>query len=314
MKWFLGIDGGATKTEACITNEYVDKIALAYSGPSNYQTVGIKRAIKNIEKATIQACRAVNIEPPVDYACIALAGINSPLDYETMISELSKLDLFAKLRVIHDGEAALYAATRGKKGIIVILGTGSLVAAYDNKGNYIRACNWGHLLGDEGSAYRIVIKTFSRILKGYDGRLSKIKTQYEILEILKIKNPSDLASIVYTKMNNEDIAKLAPFIIQKAMEDEEILKILENEAEQVAECVKVIHEKTGWDEVYLTGGLTKNFFYVNLVEKEIKKKINNIKIKILEVKPILGTILLMFDEEKIQEENAKKVYEILLKF
>jgi len=307
MKWLLGIDGGATKTEAILIDEKLEKIALTYVGPSNYQTVGLRKAIKNIEKATLQVCHSLGISPPIDIACIALAGINSKLDYKNLMRELSKIPLWIKLKLVHDGEAALYAASMCKGGIIVILGTGSLVAAYDKTNKYIRSCNWGHLLGDEGSAYRIAIRALSRLLKGYDGRMERLKTEKEILKALNIEEPTDIASLLYTEWNNEDVARLTPVILEKAKEDEELLKIIEEEAYNIAECVKIISEKTGWKEVYLTGGLSKNHLYASLVEKKIKSLIKDAVVKVLEVKPILGAIGIAMKEEGLSEDEYKRL-------
>ncbi|SRR5579875_1085796 len=314
MKWLLAIDGGGTKTESVLINDNLDKVAIGYAGPSNYQTIGMKRAIRNIEKAAFQVFKTLGVSQPVDIACVALAGINSKLDYENILKELVKQELWIKLKIVHDGEAALYAATRGKGGIIVILGTGSLVAAYDKSNHYIRCCDWGHLVGDEGSAYRIAIRALSRLLKGYDGRMSRLKSEKEILDALNIEDPSEIASILYTRLNNEDVARLSRLIIEKSDEDEELMKIIEEEARSISECIKTVMEKTGWKDVFLTGGLSKNPKYVNIVEKEIKMLIEEANVRVLEVKPVLGALGLAMKEEGMKEYEYEKVVEKLAGF
>lgn len=298
MAYILAIDGGATKTKAAIFDEKKRLLGEGLSGPSNYQTVGIKKAIKNIEKAIKNACHNSKIYPPFDIACIALAGINSEIDYENLIIYLSKLNYYVRLRLVHDGQAALYAANEKGKGIIVILGTGSLVASFDEKGNYVRACNWGHYFGDEGSAFRIACRVINEMLKGYDGRKKRLKIENEILKFFKIKEPSEIASIAYTKLSNEDIAKLAPFVIERANEEESVMKILEEEANSIAEGVLSIHKKTGNQEVYLTGGLTKQkeSIYLKLVIDKIKEKNPKFNVSISEKDPLLGCLRIALKE------------------
>ncbi len=306
MKYFLGVDGGATKTEAIVVDEEVERIGIGFAGPSNYQTIGLQRASKNIAKAILEACNMLKIKCPLDSACIALAGLNSKLDYEILIQELSKLDLYVKFRLIHDGQAALHANTKGKKGIVVILGTGSLVAGYDDEGKYVRACNWGHLLGDEGSAYRIAIKTLARILRGYDCRASRLNIEEKILKVLGIEDPSEITTLVNTKLNNEDIAKLAPFIIENA--NEEVIEILKEEAIAISECVKTIHDKVKSREIFLTGGLTMGKhtkLYINIVKEEILKRVSGAKIKVSNLKPVIGSLMIAFEEENMKLENKK---------
>jgi N-acetylglucosamine kinase-like BadF-type ATPase len=129
-----------------------------------------------------------------------------------------------------------------------------LVAAYDNKWNYIRAGNWGHIIGDEGSAYRIAVKTLNYVMKIYDGRLKYSPIIDEITKILKIKDCSEISTIVYTDLKNEDIARLAPFAIQFATKDNFLYKIIKEEAEEIAMAVKAVYLKTKYSNVYVTGG------------------------------------------------------------
>jgi len=310
MKYYLAVDGGGSKTLALITNDSLEILSLGNSGPSNYQSVGIEEAIKNIEDAILKAKKSINFNYVFTSACFSLAGINSGVDYKRMLKRIAEKHYASKIKIVHDGEAALHATTLGKKGIIVILGTGSLVAGYDEKGNYYRSCDWGHILGDEGSAYRISIKVLSLILKGYDGRIPIPIIGYEIAKLIKIKSFDEIASYVYTDWKVKDIAKLASFIIGRAEKDRQIYEILREEADEISEGVKVISEKTKSKDVYLTGGIVstiKNKIYIDLIKEMITSKIPDAKIKIVKMSSLLGAVVIAYkmDELNFDEKSLK---------
>ena len=55
-RYYLGVDGGATKTEALITDVNERVLGRGTAGPGNHQTAGIATAKRNI-LATIQQAR-----------------------------------------------------------------------------------------------------------------------------------------------------------------------------------------------------------------------------------------------------------------
>jgi len=312
MVYYLAIDGGATKTEAVIINDNLKVLGYSKTGPSNYHTVGIDKAIENIIKAIVNASKIANIEPIFSAACIALAAINSNLDYKFLLKNLTNLNFFTKLMLIHDGEAALYCTTYGKKGIIVIVGTGSLVAGYDDEGKYYRTCNWGHILGDEGSGYRIGLKVLRAIIKGYDGRESIPLITYEIAKKFKIKSLDEISTLVHTRLSNEEIASLAPLAIKYAEKDEKIYNILKEEANEIAKCVETIYKKIRGGDVYLTGGIIlskKNKIYIEMIKEEIKKRINT-NVYETKISPVIGSLIYLMQKENIilNKNIIKNIY------
>lgn len=74
-----------------------------------------------------------------------------------------------QLCVVHDSVNALEGATAGQTGLIVIAGTGSVVSRGRNsQGRDLRVGGWGHLFGDEGSAYWIGREAVRALLGAFD--------------------------------------------------------------------------------------------------------------------------------------------------
>lgn len=302
MKYYLALDGGGSKTVCILFNNYLKIVGYGSSGVGNYQIVGLETALKNIDEAIERAKGSANFQQVITSACFSLAGINSSIDYKKMLKKIVERHYASKIRIVHDGEASLHFATLGKKGIIVILGTGSLVAGYDEKGNYYRSCNWGHLLGDEGSAYRISSRILSLILRGFDGRIAMPIIGYELARYLKIESFDEISTHVHTDWQVKDVAKLAPFIISRAAKDMQIYRILQEEANEIAIGVKAISEKVRSKEIFLTGGLVnsaRNKIYIDLVKEAIASKIKDCKIKIIKGSSLLGSALIALKEDNV---------------
>ena len=65
-----------------------------------------------------------------------------------------------RLILVNDGDLVVAAGTPEGWGVGVIAGTGSIAVARAPDGRKSRAGGWGHLIGDEGSAYGLVLAAF----------------------------------------------------------------------------------------------------------------------------------------------------------
>ena len=72
--------------------------------------------------------------------------------------------------MVNDGDLVIAAGTPEGWGIGVIAGTGSIAVGRTKDGRTARAGGWGHLIGDEGSAYRIVLDALRLVARRADGR------------------------------------------------------------------------------------------------------------------------------------------------
>src|SRR5262245_2278377 len=83
-RYFLGIDGGGTKTHAAITDSRCRILGEGYGGGGNPLRIGLEEAVAHIEQAVSEACAQAGIElGDIDFACAAIAGINHPIHYHT---------------------------------------------------------------------------------------------------------------------------------------------------------------------------------------------------------------------------------------
>jgi glucosamine kinase len=164
MPFYLGIDGGGTKTTCALADES-SILATAVAGPSNVVRVGEGKARESLQQAVREACTAAGINPTqVSFTCIGASGAGRP-DIVAIVSRALAEILPPPIEVTPDTEIALEAAFSGGPGVIVIAGTGSVAYGRNARGITARAGGWGFAISDEGSAQWIGRTAIAALLR-----------------------------------------------------------------------------------------------------------------------------------------------------
>ena len=167
MPYYLGIDGGGTKT-TCAVGDEANRLVTATAGPSNIVRVGAAQTRESLQKAVRQACAAAGIAPSeIVRTCIGGSGA-ARSELATAVRGFLAEVLSTPIDVVGDMAIALEAAFGEGPGVIVIAGTGSIAYGRDRQGNTARAGGWGFAIGDEGSAHWIGRGTLAAVLRDSD--------------------------------------------------------------------------------------------------------------------------------------------------
>src|SRR5258708_12745348 len=79
MAYYLGVDGGASKTAALVTDDTGLALGDGLAGPSNHLRVGIETAARNIERAVNKALVAANVASrEIAWTYCGIAGADHP--------------------------------------------------------------------------------------------------------------------------------------------------------------------------------------------------------------------------------------------
>ena len=169
MSFFLGIDGGGTKT-TCIVGDDHAELARAEAAGSNVIRVGEDSARDALYAAIRDACAKANVDPARIARTVAgIAGVGRP-EIRQFIVEALRGAVGGEVRVVSDAEIALYAAFGDNPGVIVIAGTGSIALGQDAslRKKTARAGGWGWAVSDEGSGPWIGRAAVAAILQARD--------------------------------------------------------------------------------------------------------------------------------------------------
>src|SRR5204862_7568768 len=114
--------------------------------------VGVASGATAIREAVDKACAAALIQrDDLVAAGVGLAGIRRKDVRARMHDALVQTLGIKNVELVSDGDIALYGATDGRPGVVVISGTGSIAVGMNRQGKRATAGGWGPVAGDEGS-------------------------------------------------------------------------------------------------------------------------------------------------------------------
>lgn len=248
QKYFIGMDGGGTKTHAVIADARGVILAEHVGDASNFQIIGVEKASVVILKLLQQCCKSVRCTPKeISVLALGLTGAGRIADQKRMATGLKKFALakkvtLKKIIVESDARIALEGAFKGSSGIILIAGTGSIAFGKDSKGNIHRVGGWGRILGDEGSGYFIGRLGLSAITMHIDGRGEKTSLTQSVAKKFGLNDQASIISAVYK--NGFDIATVAPLVLKEAEKGDEVCsEIVDIAVAELSEHIRVAEEK-----------------------------------------------------------------------
>src|SRR5713226_3666060 len=229
--YYLGVDGGASKTTALVSDENGSPLGDGLAGPSNHLRVGIETATRNIERAVNKALVAADVTSrEIVWAYCGIAGADHPAHRQEVVDSLSIFFPRGNFSVDNDARIALTGAIGFGPGVVVIAGTGSVAFGRSAEGMEARAGGWGPVIGDEGSGYAIARAGLAAILRAHDGRGPATKMT-EILKERHDMKPEDLPRFVYAQATHaDDIARFGRLVIDAAREGDEAARAILEEA------------------------------------------------------------------------------------
>lgn len=298
----IGIDGGGTKTQGVLFDESGHELLKAEFGFSNL-SIDESIAIINIKK-TIEAL--LKLRKPEDrvIAVMGISGASKLSKKEQFIKSLEKeYDLSAEL--VTDAHIAIQSIDKNENEqvIMAIGGTGSAVMLLEDN-NYQLIGGYGYLLGDEGSAYHLVIQALRDITASIDAGTEFSSLAKHMMVYMKVNNREELVNYVY-QLRKTELALHAKVISELALSsDEKAHQLLENEgkllAKQVVVAAKRFKQKTKV-RIALRGGFILNAPFVkDAFIKEISLHLSNYEMEDHPNEAVLGAYRL----------GIKKLFEV----
>jgi glucosamine kinase len=274
VPYYLGIDGGGTKTTCAVADES-HVLATATTGPSNVVRVGEAKARESLQAAVRQACAAAGIAvEDVARTCVGASGAARPEIEEAVRGFLAEI-LASPVDVVGDIEISLEAAFDEGPGVIVIAGTGSIAYARNRLGRTLRAGGWGFAVGDEGSADWIGRTAINALLRASDRspEIEHSPLAVALCNQWRANSLLDLAMIA-SSVPPPNFAEL--FRTVAASQDDIAIQVLTRAGRELAEIAEVVmtrlfeKDQTGSVLVAMIGGvfrhsaLVREIFYNEL--------------------------------------------------
>ena len=234
-KYYLGIDGGGTKTSFIIIDEENNIVYKKECGPSAIDTVTLNE-VKNV---FIEGTKDFNHK--VESVFIGLGGIaneNHILEVENIAKELPLIKENTKIKAGNDVINALYGSLGGEDGIIIIAGTGS-VSFGKNKDKIARAGGYCYQEGDAGSSYDLGYKALQHLARVIDNRYEETSFSLALKEATNCYDYSSLAAY-FISSSRTQIASLAK-VVTKNQDDKFAKRIIINAVDEILLMIKAVY-------------------------------------------------------------------------
>ena len=257
-KYYLGVDGGGTKTVFALINEQKELIYLKEVGPSSLDTIDEQQIINVIYEGT----KDINVK--VDSIFLGI-GVD-------IVKKETKIDAG------NDIISAFYGALSGEDGIVCIAGTGSVCYA-KNKDQNIRIGGINYIEGDPGSAYDLGIHALRYLAKVIDYRKKGGPFADALKDATKINNYEDITKY-FIEAKRTDIASLAKLVTENS-NDINAKKIIKDSVNELLLMIKTAFKKLhfeGETKISIIGSLgNSNTLYKTYLLEGIKKISPNLK-------------------------------------
>ncbi len=236
-RYFVGVDGGGTKTRAVLIDTAGRELARANGGPANFRAVGQEVTGRSLrEVITRVIARAGVSAAEVEGVGLGIAGAARPDGQEIVREIVRGIAPFPRVFVTHDAEAALAGGAGRRYGIVLVAGTGAMAYGINADGESRRADGWGYLLGDEGSGYWIGRMGLRAVVRACDGRGPPTR----LVETIG-PDPDELVVRVYGEFGVPQVAAIAQLVIRAADEGDLVARdILRQAGERLSESLAAV--------------------------------------------------------------------------
>lgn len=288
--YFLGIDGGGTKT----TFKLIDKSGMLlnkiFKGPSNPNDIGIEQTLAVLKDGINEVCKGIPYNKVTLFA--GLAGFGIPGDNTTVLSRF--LDKFGFFAYSSGNDIENIAALSSyDKCILVIMGTGFNVYAI-NGGTKKGFAGWGQLFDEGGCGYTLGRDAITAALSAEDG--SGCPTLLTDLFIKRIGQTAGAHLTRFYQGGKRYIAEFASLVFQAAASgDSAAREILERNAAFAAGKISAALRELSADTaahsipVIFAGGISKQHNVLfPLIQKHLTADCNLMH---LEHEPVDGAVL-----------------------
>jgi N-acetylglucosamine kinase-like BadF-type ATPase len=245
--YFLGFDGGGTKTECVIAGADGRILGSATDGPSNPLRAGYARAWFSLsEAADILLARQKITSNDIRGICAGIGGAGRASTVRRLSSFFERSFPNAEVEVTTDLEIALEAAFGSGEGIILIAGTGSSVIGRDSRGHRAHAGGKGPWFSDEGSAYDIGRGAVSAVLLADENRGPATALSQRLFPHLQSHDWNGVLDQV-SKSPDAVFPHVFPLVAELAESGDTVSReILSNAAKSLAALVASVAQKLGW--------------------------------------------------------------------
>ncbi|CAH0555307.1 unnamed protein product [Brassicogethes aeneus] len=254
---------GATHSNAVLLNSSGQIIGKSIGPSTNHYCIGMSECRKRIDDMINDAKKeaGLSLDTPIDALGLSLSGCEQEASNKEIVNGLfEKYPNLSRKYVIASDTDGSVAAISNKGGVVCIAGTGSNTVLINPDGNKVQCGGWGHILGDEGSAWKIAhtaIKYCFDQLDNFSTSPHPIDRIWdETKAYFQMETQADLLNAFYLNFDKAMIAKLCKRISELADEGDELSKkIFRDAGRDLAKMISAVIGKASNELTEREGGI-----------------------------------------------------------
>jgi N-acetylglucosamine kinase-like BadF-type ATPase len=240
--FFLGVDGGGTKTHFVLVDRDGNPVA-AHEGPTSYH---LEIGMDGLRDVLTGGLAALFGQAGIDGSAVAYAFFGLPAYGEDSVAQ-ALLDALPepllghrRYRCGNDMVCAWAGSLGGEDGINIVAGTGS-IGYGERRGRSARAGGWGEVFGDEGSGYWIAVQGLNIFTRMSDGRLPRGPLHAAFREYFGLSADLDLCARIMNARDRGSIAAMSQLVARAARDgDISAIRIFDDAARELAAVVEAV--------------------------------------------------------------------------
>jgi N-acetylglucosamine kinase-like BadF-type ATPase len=310
--YFLGFDGGGTKTDCYLLDADGNVLHHATAGPSNPLRAGYAKAWFTLSDAADFVLERQHLKASdIGGICAGIGGAGRDSVARRIATFLERAFPEAAVLVTTDLAITLEAAVSGPQaeGVILVVGTGSAAFGRNAKGQTARAGGRGPWFSDEGSGFDIGRRALAAVVRADESRGPQTALSEKMLKWLGcndwtrvldwvIKNPDDVFPRVF------------PLVAELGDKGDAVAReILTAAAESLAELAASVIRKLDMQDrdivIAKSGGtIGRSQFFDAAIDTDLARLAPRSKIVALQRKPAEAAARMAIQLRKMHREPA----------
>lgn len=243
MSYYIGVDGGGTKTAYALFDEDKKIVAMVKGPGSNHENMEgsfdeaadiIWDGLKSLTKEA-----GISIKD-VSFTLMGLAGIDHQFQHDEMTKRLLDYGL-ENFEIYNDGFIVVKAGSTGPAAIGFNCGTGTCCNAIDNDGKMLQLAGLSEYSGDVGNGHWIATQAYKIVYDDVYLGLRKTAVTKMVFDEYSLSSKEEFLALV-SKFEEDDadtfIMRLIDFFFDAAkLGDKVVLDIIDEMAERGAALI-----------------------------------------------------------------------------
>lgn len=222
MKYYIGIDGGGSKTIFAISDERGEILGIVTAGSAFYKQIGEDGVIHLLRNGIAEVCRfAAGDATNIASICFGMpAWGESPVHDKIMEETILRTFPEWNIYIVNDCEVGWAGSLELSPGINIVAGTGSIAFGKNEKGDTARCGGWSEWFSDEGSGYWLGMKCVQLFSRQSDGRDKKGPLYELVIKKLGLSADEDIIDLFEQEYlhKRDRIASLQKILLEAAKE------------------------------------------------------------------------------------------------